>query len=470
GRTWSDWQRIHIETRPGTTASNDHFGALSYAPGATAVRYRVRLPAGNEGPVERVSITLIDTGPASRRALAQTTVTATPSPSASPAASATPSPSPMATPAETHIVLPGLASDWPAANGAGAPYDQESGATLGVVSRAAWAADDSLRFAPDGHEIWKEMFVPIRLLVVHHTASRNDYAPGESVDDVRAIYYYHAVGHGWGDIGYNALIDRYGVIYEGRHGRGGDPGEGPAEVLSEALSAGHAKYHNYGSAGVALIGNADEAGWEMYEPSGPRWEALVAYCTFEARRGFLRPLNPDGSPATAAFLRSDNAWQFDAPKLGGHIDYEETLCPGAPVIALLPALRAAVHERLSGTSRTGCFIASALPEGLEVPAGTTLSVTWTPELPEPGWEIVGFEYRFEGWFKPETSDDITYLAGYSNATQPEPRWTWAPAYQREASFRAKAPGQYTFSVRAVIRSGGTVARAAYAPYRSWLVR
>ena len=43
----------------------------------------------------------------------------------------------------------------------------------------------------------------------------------KDLDDMtllRAIYQYHAVSRGWGDIGYNYIIGQRGQIYEGRAG------------------------------------------------------------------------------------------------------------------------------------------------------------------------------------------------------------------------------------------------------------
>jgi len=85
----------------------------------------------------------------------------------------------------------------------------------------------------------------IKLLVVHHTAIAvgGDERPG--VERMRALYTYHANNRGWGDIGYNFLIDETGQIYEGRAG-------------GDYIVGGHAYCYNVGTLGIALMGNFDE--------------------------------------------------------------------------------------------------------------------------------------------------------------------------------------------------------------------
>lgn len=42
--------------------------------------------------------------------------------------------------------------------------------------------------------------------------------PEDSAAIIRAIYAYHTRALGWCDIGYNALVDKYGQVFEGRAG------------------------------------------------------------------------------------------------------------------------------------------------------------------------------------------------------------------------------------------------------------
>lgn len=109
-----------------------------------------------------------------------------------------------------------------------------------IIARAAWGCDERLRFDSSGLQIWVPEYRVVQKAIVHHTATDN--FESNPAATVRAIYYYHAVSMGWGDIGYNFLVDWLGNIYEGRYG-------------GERVVAGHVYGHNYGSLGIGALGN-----------------------------------------------------------------------------------------------------------------------------------------------------------------------------------------------------------------------
>ena len=73
-----------------------------------------------------------------------------------------------------------------------------------------WQADEAIRRAKP------EYADALRMAHVHHTAGTNAYTRAQAPAIVRAIQLYHVKGNGWNDIGYNALVDRFGTVYEGR--------------------------------------------------------------------------------------------------------------------------------------------------------------------------------------------------------------------------------------------------------------
>ncbi|BBZ42217.1 LGFP repeat-containing protein [Mycobacterium conspicuum] len=110
-----------------------------------------------------------------------------------------------------------------------------------IISRADWGADESLRCGTPKYDDG------VRAAVIHHTAGSNDYSPLESAGIVKAIYTYHAKTLGWCDIAYNALVDKYGQVFEGSAGG-----------LTKAVEAFHTGGFNRNTWGVAMIGNFDD--------------------------------------------------------------------------------------------------------------------------------------------------------------------------------------------------------------------
>ena len=187
-----------------------------------------------------------------------------------------------------------------------------------VIGRETWGADESWRFYEDGQEVWPRQYPALQKVFVHHTATGDTNDPASVV---RAIYYYHAVSMGWGDIGYNYLIDQYGNIYEGRAG-------GPGVVGGHAASPSKGDL-NEGSVGIGCIGNFRSQG-----PSAEMQQALARIIAWRCRY-----IPPHGN---SYFI-----WSH-LPNIMGHRDGmpEETDCPGDGLWNHLEALRGDVWWNL----------------------------------------------------------------------------------------------------------------------------
>lgn len=192
----------------------------------------------------------------------------------------------------------------------------------GFITRAGWGCDERLRFR-NGVEIWPVEYAPVEKVIIHHTVTQTEEA--DPAATVRSIYVYHATlvptrsgSFGWGDIGYNLLIDWKGNVYEGRFGGRGAVGA-------------HTLGYNTGSVGIAFLGTY-----------------TTAY------------FNADSEAAFASTVASNFPWidpfgssffaDKELPNICGHRDCVPTECPGAYGYRQLPNLRDAV-ARARGTPR-----------------------------------------------------------------------------------------------------------------------
>ncbi|GAA3527276.1 hypothetical protein GCM10022234_25620 [Aeromicrobium panaciterrae] len=89
-----------------------------------------------------------------------------------------------------------------------------------------------------------------RGIVVHHTAGSNSYTADQSAKIVRGIQAYHVNGHGWCDIGYNFLVDKYGQIFEGR--------KGGVDRNVRAAHSGNNEVNTY-TTGISMMGDYDKS-------------------------------------------------------------------------------------------------------------------------------------------------------------------------------------------------------------------
>jgi hypothetical protein len=212
-------------------------------------------------------------------------------------------------------------------------------APVRYLSRAGWGADESLRFAPDGTEVWPPEFFPVQTLTVHHTAGIND--DPDPAATVRAIYFFHCITQGFGDVGYHLLVDEAGTVYEGRwSGTDAVPVFGPElgpDNRPLMVNAGHALGFNAGNIGVALLGDFTS---QLPKRSARRSLTLVLGLLAAVER-----LNPTG---ITDYVNPISGATATVNTIAGHRDWNPTECPGNTFYPQLPSLRRDVKRLLGG--------------------------------------------------------------------------------------------------------------------------
>ncbi len=204
-------------------------------------------------------------------------------------------------------------------------------------TRAAWGADETLRFKADGIETWPPAYFAAQRLTVHHTAT--EAADADPAALVRAIYRYHAHDLGFGDIGYHLLVDEAGCVYEGRYS-GSDPlpvyaSRAPGAPI-QAVNGGHVAGFNAANVGVAVLGD-----FTNRAPSrAARRSLTVTLAALAAASG----LDPVGR---GTYVNPITGARKDVATISGHRDWLATECPGAQLYALLPAVRLSVARILA---------------------------------------------------------------------------------------------------------------------------
>jgi uncharacterized protein (DUF427 family) len=211
-----------------------------------------------------------------------------------------------------------------------------------VVSRKTWGADESYRYLSSNdidpvlieiddttYEKYKDELKyskvvekdengdkykwplqypeDVKKIIIHHTATTSNLDNPKQA--IRDIYYYHAITRGWGDIGYNYVMDQDGLIYEGRYG-------------GEGVIAAHAGIGNNGSIGIAVLGN--------YETSDADDKVIESLGKFLAKKTKLHGIDAEGFSEFRGQIM-DNIF--------GHKDIMSTACPGANLYEKLPAIR-----------------------------------------------------------------------------------------------------------------------------------
>ncbi len=183
-----------------------------------------------------------------------------------------------------------------------------------IIGREDWGAERAYGGVDRGETQWTPEYQTVKHVIIHHSETPRFRDP---LVEIRSIHYYHAITRGWGDIGYNYLVDFMGNVYEGRVG-------------GENAIGGHAFQYAHGSAGICTMGSFS------IEQATPEALAGLTWITAWAARN----LDPLGK---ADFHETPNL-----PTICGHRDVVDSSCPGDGLYADLPTMRWAVADVISG--------------------------------------------------------------------------------------------------------------------------
>lgn len=242
-----------------------------------------------------------------------------------------------ATPAQAALtaVRTGVASVTAAAVGlVGADPAGASPPKPALIGRARWGANRENggcqpRKRPD--------YGQVRAAVVHHTVSANTYTRAEAPAMVLAICRFHRNGNGWNDIGYNALVDRFGNLYVGRAGGIGRAVVGAHSQGFNAQTTGLAALGTHGKESIsrrAMAASADFLAWKLVRHG-------------KTAAGKAKLVSAGGSAS-----RYPKGERVRTKRIVGHRRLGLTECPGTALNRDLERLRRKTQRRIVAAGKT----------------------------------------------------------------------------------------------------------------------
>lgn len=261
---------------------------------------------------------------------------------------------------------------------------------VNVTSRAGWGANESLM-------TWPASNAAAGHVVVHHTAGTNNYTAAQSSGIVAGIYHYHAVTLGWGDIGYNFLVDKYGQAFEGRTGSLAAPA-GQMPVGAHALGV------NTGTVGISMMGD-----YSSVTPSSAQINTVGKLAGwYLGRAGYTNVT--ESAPLKVSIPQKFSAGQSPSlPRIIGHRDVGYTTCPGNAGYAQLGTIRNLARSQAAQSHESQ--LASALTWRLSagqwqlVDRNGTAQTGWQQEkgqwyylgadgIMRTGWQLIGGRWYY----------------------------------------------------------------------------
>ncbi len=205
-----------------------------------------------------------------------------------------------------------------------------------IITREEWGAAPRC-LEPGTGPTWFPAEGGLKASAVHHTVNPNDYSTvAEAMQAIRNDQAYHQQTHGWCDIGYNFLVDKWGNIYEGADGS-----------IEEPIIGAHTGGFNTSTVGVAMLGTYTTAAGVT--PAAAQQDGVSKIIGYRLSQ---YGVNPDESVVLTAAGHTDGGRyyagdQVTLPRVFGHRDTHQTECPGTLAYPLLSSIqdKAAVYAK-----------------------------------------------------------------------------------------------------------------------------
>lgn len=264
----------------------------------------------------------------------------------------------------------------------GIATDEPAGAAPAIRPRSSWGARPPSQgpyYAGDLH-----------MAVVHHSAGTNSYTAAQVPSIIRAMQAYHMDANGWYDLAYNFVVDRFGVVWEGRGGGS-----------NRAVVGGHAAGFNTGTTGVVVLGDLTST-----NPTSAAVSAVGEVIAWKFAVHGIDPSSQVDFTTIGSTSRAPGTYTF--PRVVGHRDVGATGCPGTRLYAQLPTIRARVNSRYSAYLPERARITFGVDLGGD---GRTEVVRYRPgslpdELwrPDPTGRLTSTGVSIGGTYRPVSGD------------------------------------------------------------------
>ncbi len=200
-----------------------------------------------------------------------------------------------------------------------------------IVTRREWGANLESGGCPPRAA---PSYGTVKAGVIHHTVTANDYTEAEAPSIVLGICRYHRNANGWNDIGYQALVDRFGNVYQGRAGG-----------IKKAVIGAQAQGFNAQTTAVASIGTHTKV--------APTPAATGAIVNYLAWRLALAGINATGkttlTSAGGDLSRYPSGRRVRLSRVIGHGTIGLTACPGDVLAAMIPAIKRRIQAKIDAS-------------------------------------------------------------------------------------------------------------------------